>query len=277
MFDRYGLRAAALVLTFGFSLFHSPQLLARQTASLISAEGASPTVDEIVSRMVERNRERAEALRGFQGTRRYQMQYRGFFGSHDAEMTVKLTNTAPNNRQFTVVSQSGSKFIVEHVFKSLLDGEQEAMTPGNRERTALNAENYEFVLLGVESTQDGPEYVLNVTPRGDNKFLYRGKIWVDAKEFAVKRVEAEPAKSPSFWIKKSKINHSYAKIGDFWLPSEDRSESSIRLGGRAILSIEYKDYQIMDATHVAAAQSVRNAPASSESELATNLATKPSN
>jgi len=277
MLDRYGLRAAALVLAFGFSLFHSPLLVARQTRSPIAAESSPLTVDEIVSRMVERNRERAEALRGFQGTRRYQMQYRGFFGSHDAEMMVKLTYTAPNSRQFTVVSQSGSKFIVEHVFKSLLDGEQEAMTPGNRERTALNAENYQFALLGVESTQDGLEYVLNVTPKGDNKFLYRGKIWVDAKEFAVKRVEAEPAKSPSFWIKKSKINHNYEKIGDFWLPSEDRSESSIRLGGRAILSIEYKDYQIMDATPVAAAQSVRNAPAPSESELATNLATKPSN
>ncbi len=62
MLDRYGLRAAALVLTFGFSLFRSPSLAARQTASPTAAQSASLTVDEIVSRMVERNRERADAL-----------------------------------------------------------------------------------------------------------------------------------------------------------------------------------------------------------------------
>ena len=43
---------------------------------------------------------------------------------------------------------------------------------------------------------DHPQYVLNVIPRTDEKFLYRGKIWVDAKDFAVTRIEAEPAKEP---------------------------------------------------------------------------------
>jgi hypothetical protein len=205
------------------------------------------TVQEIVSRLEEKNLERAELLRGFEGTRLYRMRYRGFFGSHDAEMTVKLRYTSPDSRQFTLVSESGSKFVCDHVFKSLLDGEQEAMTPENRKRTALSAENYEFTLAGTEGTQEDPRYVLNVVPKGDNKFLYRGKIWVDAKEFVVTRVEAEPAKSPSFWIKKSRISHSYEKVGDFWLPAADNTESWIRFGGRAQLWIEYKDYEITDA------------------------------
>ena len=51
----------------------------------------------------------------------------------------------------------------------------------------------------------------------DNKYLYR-KNWVDAADFAISQIEAEPAKNPSFWIKKTEIHHRYGKLGEFWLP-----------------------------------------------------------
>ena len=155
-----------------------------------SLTSPQPSVREIVSRLAERNRERAESLRGFHGRRLYRMRYRGFFGSRDAEMTVELTYTSPDNRHFTVVSENGSKFLCDHIFKSLLDGEKEAMSRENRERTALNAENYDFQLVGREGSEEDPLYVLNVVPKGDNKFLYRGKIWV----------ESEPGKGSRFYF-----------------------------------------------------------------------------
>jgi hypothetical protein len=37
-------------------------------------------------------------------------------------------------------------------------------------------------------------------------------------------------------------------VDDFWLPAENHSESVIRLGGTATLSIEYRDYRIVEAT-----------------------------
>ena len=101
-------------------------------------------------------------------------------------------------------------------------------------------------LAGYETSADGALYVLNLTPRTKNKFLYRGKIWVDAKDFAVRQIEGEPGKNPSFWIKKTEVKHNYAKIGDFWLPAENRTQSVIRLGGVAYLSIEYKDYKSLE-------------------------------
>jgi hypothetical protein len=61
------------------------------------------------------------------------------------------------------------------------------------------------------------------------------------------RIEGEPAKNPSFWIKKTEVKHRYIKVNDFWLPAENRTESVIRLGGKATLSIEYKDYKITKA------------------------------
>ena len=98
---------------------------------------------------------------------------------------------------------------------------------------------------------------MTLIPKMKNKFLYRGKIWVDAKDFAVVRIKAEPAVNPSFWIKRTEIEHTYEKIGQFWLPAENRTESVIRLGGVAHLSIEYKDYKILKAEALATAENGR--------------------
>jgi hypothetical protein len=211
-----------------------------------TAQKPQMAVAEIVSQLEERNRERAAALRKFEAVRTYRMQYRGTFGNRDAEMTVRLKYTSPNEKQFEVISQSGAKFILEHIFKRLLQEESEAASEENRRRTALSSKNYDFTLAAFEDSPDAPQYVLNVVPKTDNKYLYRGKIWVDAKDFAVTRIEAEPAKSPSFWIKKSQINHKNQKVDNFWLPAENRTENWIRFGGYALLTIEYKDYTLTD-------------------------------
>jgi outer membrane lipoprotein-sorting protein len=223
----------------------------RETAS-DAAPKRQLAVAEVVSRLEERNRERAAALRKFEAMRTYRMQYRGTFGNRDAEMTVRLNYTSPDEKKFEIVSQSGTKFILEHIFKRLLQEESDAATEENRQRTALTSRNYDFNLAAFEDSPEGPQYVLNVIPKTDNKYLYRGKIWVDAKDFAVTRIEAEPAKSPSFWIKKSAINHRYQKVDNFWLPAENRTENWIRLGGYALLTIEYKNYTLTDTAPLAA-------------------------
>lgn len=212
-----------------------------------SAPNARLPVEQVARKLEEKNAQRAALLDHFTSTRVYTMQYRGFPGDHGAEMLVEVTYRAPNTKEFHVVSQSGSKFVIDHIFKKLLEGEQEAANEENRERTALSRANYDFTSAGYEITPDGPQYVINLLPKTRNKFLYRGKIWVDAKDFAVVRIEGEPARSPSIWIKKTEVRHRYVKVNDFWLPAENHTESLIRLGGRAILSIEYKDYRITKA------------------------------
>jgi hypothetical protein len=238
-----GLTCLHLILLYG-------PLSWAQQAGTVSPSGATLTADQIAQKLEEKNQERFAALRQFEGTRVYRMQYRGFPGNRDAEMVVSLTYRSPDSKEFTVVSQTGSKLILDRVFKKLLESEREAASEENRQRTALNRRNYDFTFDRVETDGDGSRYVLGVLPRTNNKFLYRGKIWVDAKDFAVTKIEAEPAKNPSFWIKKSSIEHKYTKLDGLWLPSENHSESWTRLGGRASLSIEYKDYKITEARPV---------------------------
>jgi hypothetical protein len=213
------------------------------TTSSYSLSSAPLPVEQVVKRLQERNAARAAALDQYEVTRVYRMQYRGFPSDRNAEMVVNMAYRAPNSKQFNVVSQSGSKFIIEHVFKKLLEGEEEAANEENRRQTALTTENYDFTLAGYEAAPGGGQYVLNLTPKTRNKFLYRGKIWVDSKDFAVKRIKGEPGKNPSMWIKRTDVEHRYVKVGDFWVPAENHTESVIRLGGVADLSIEYKDYR----------------------------------
>ncbi|HXM67008.1 MAG TPA: hypothetical protein VN911_09775 [Candidatus Acidoferrum sp.] len=202
------------------------------------------SADQVARKLQENNAKRAAALDQFTSTRIYHMQYRGFPSDRDAQMVVEVKYRAPNTKQFRILSQTGSKFVIDHVLKKLLEGEQEAANEENRAHIALTRENYDFTSAGYENTPNGPQYVLNLLPKTKNKFLYRGKIWVDAKDFAVVKIEGEPAKNPSLWIKNTSVKHTYIKVDDFWLPAENHTESTIRLGGRAILSIEYKDYKI---------------------------------
>jgi len=162
-------------------------------------------------------------------------------------MTVEATYDSPASKSFKVISQTGSKLVIDRVFKRLLDSEKEAAEPEMHARTLLNRDNYEFALIGFESSDKGNQYVLAVSPKTKSKYLYRGKIWVDATEFAVTRIDAEPAQNPSFWTKKSEIHHEYMKVQDFWLPRRNESISYIRLGGKATLTIEYNNYHVVDA------------------------------
>ncbi len=162
-------------------------------------------------------------------------------------MVVAISYRAPGTKEFTIESATGSKLIIDKVFKRALQSEKEALETENQERTALNNDNYIFRMVGYESPPGSSTYVLAVEPRTNSKFLYRGRIWVDASDFAVTRIEAEPAKNPSFWIKNTEIVQIYSKVNNFWLPARNHSVTTIRLGGHADFTIDYENYQITDA------------------------------
>lgn len=209
-----------------------------------AVDGAPANVLAIMAKVAERNQQRAAALPGYTGRRVYRLAYRGFPSDRDAEMVVNATYDPSAGKQFHIVSQQGSKFIQDKVFRRLLSSEQEATQRANREETALTPVNYDFTLLGEDDSAGAHQYVVAVVPRRNNKFLYRGTIWIDAADYAVVRIEAEPAKNPSFWTSRSRVRHTYRKVGDFWLPAENVSTSHIRLGGQATLTIAYLDYEL---------------------------------
>ena len=210
------------------------------------------SADKVIGRVVEMNDARAKALEGYSSVRTYHLECHCV--SHKkADMVVRTDFQAPNKKEFTIVSESGSGTVRDRVFKKLLEAEQESMRDENQQRSAITPENYTFQVADYEKTDSNEFYVLDAQPRSKNKFLFRGRIWVSAKDFAITRVEGEPAVNPSWWTVKTDFKRSYQKIGEFWLPESNESETKVRVFGTAVLSIEYRDYQITQAGSATAA------------------------
>src|SRR4029079_13061423 len=123
------------------------------------------------------------------------------------------------------LAESGSGTVRDRVFKKLLEAEQESMRDENQQRSAITSENYTFQLSDYEKTDTDEFYVLDAQPRSKNKFLFRGRILVNAYDFAITRVEGEQAYNPSWWTVKTDFKRRYQKIDHFWLPESNESET----------------------------------------------------
>lgn len=252
-FSRRGSRLSPWLILFTVLLCPFLCGIARaQTATPDAPPLASPNAgqlksEQVVENLVRMNLQRAQALQAYESTRIYRLEYKGFPGGRSAEMVVNMKYSAPRTKEFEIVSQSGSKMLIDRVFKKLMEGEKDAIDGENQKRIAVDQENYEFALLAYEPGPRGGLYVLSVKPRTKNKYLFQGKIWVDDQQFAIVRMAGEPAKNPSFWIKGTQIETRYINVNDFWLPAHNHSFTSVRLGGHADFSIEYKDYRITGA------------------------------
>jgi hypothetical protein len=159
-------------------------------------------------------------------------------------MLVRVECGSDGAKQFTILSEEGSGSIRKHVFQKLLSEETEASRRGTRSSTRLTPDNYDFRILGQETLETGPAYVLEVLPKTSNKYLINGSIWVDASDYSIVRIEGQPARNPSFWVHSVHFVHTYQKIGQFWFARSTDTRSEIRIFGESELTIENVDYKL---------------------------------
>ena len=125
----------------------------------------------------------------------------------------------------------------------MLESESQTSQPQVRERTSISPDNYKFQMIGNDSLESRPVYVIEVLPKRQDKYLFEGRIWVDAEDFAVVRAEGKPAKNPSFWTHSVNFVQVYHKSGIFWFPLSTESVTDARFFGKTAVSIRYFDYQ----------------------------------
>jgi len=215
----------------------------------VAQQATVPTplsADEVMQHVVQMNEQRANALETYTSIRSYHLECHCV--SHKtADMVVRAEYEAPNKKVFTIVSESGSGTVRSRVFKKLLEAEQESMSEENQERSAITPQNYTFQLTDYQKVDGHEFYVLEACPLTKNKFLFRGRIWVDAKAFAIAQVQGEPAVNPSWWTVKTNFKRSYQEVASFWLPESNESETKVRIFGTAVLTIKYGEYKITGA------------------------------
>src|ERR1700751_1125192 len=166
------------------ALIPVPKVACADSEASISSTALS--ADQVVDNLVRRNQERAQALLHSEATRVYRLVYHGLPSDREAELTVQATYDRPSSKEFKIVSQSGSKLIVNRVLKKLLESEKEAAQPAMSAKTQLNRDNYNIQLVRYEPPktggQTGGQYVLRVDPKARSKYVYRGQVWVDGTD-----------------------------------------------------------------------------------------------
>ena len=198
----------------------------------------SETWEGIVARMEVSNERRREALQSYRDVRRYVASNLRF--RCQGYLVVEELFAAPQDKRFRVLSRGGSRAIERMVFAPLLESELANARPTACGVVDICRRNYTFTFSEYDNAAKA--YVFNIEPRTPNRYLLRGKVWINSDDFGIQRVEGEPAHRVSFWIHRTKFVHEYDKFGEFWFPVRTRSEVELRLFGRATMGIDYLDY-----------------------------------
>jgi len=198
-----------------------------------------PATNDVVARFVAHETLRRASLSQYSVTTRYHLENK----SRRADMEVRWTRLPNGVKQYTIVSEEGDGGVRTHVFHKLLEAEVEASRSAEQERTWITPANYSFQLTGRENVNGRDAYVVELTPKTDAKFLTCGRIWIDARDYAVIQIEGSPAHNVSFWTKNVKFVQTFEKTGECWFVSSNHSLTDARVFGLADLTIQYSDYK----------------------------------
>lgn len=200
------------------------------------------TGDDIVAKMLERNRLRNEQLQRYSAVRTYEIT--NLEGKLAAQAVVQVDYEAPDKKTFHKTSEKGSGFVRHLVFDHLLQSEGETSSGREHHDSAITTANYTFTLVGEETIGPYHCFVLEATPNRIDKYLFEGKMWVDEEDFAVAKIAGHPAKKPSFWINRADFVREYQRIDGFWLPYRDETYVEVKIYGIRVFTVDHGQYVI---------------------------------
>lgn len=216
-------------------------LIAAPLAFAGSPDATAPTADQVVAQMIQRNLQRQALMNGYRGMRLYILENNGLH--KHAEMLVRTTCNPDGSKHFDILSEKGWKAANTYVFRKMLESEEKLSHSSEKKTTQLTESNYQFQMIGTEDFNGRQTYVLQVVPKRSDRYLFKGRVWVDASDFAVVKVEGEPAKRPSFWVRKTEFTQTYAKQGGFWFATRTQSVNHVLFFGDTEVTILYFDYE----------------------------------
>jgi hypothetical protein len=178
--------------------------------------------------MMQTQEQNKASSRGITVRRDYQLLDKE--SSQKARVIANVTYLPPDHKQYEVESSHGG--MGEKVLRDVLDHETEKKDAKETARKEFSQENYSFALAGSENLDGRKCFVLEMNPRHDDKDLLRGRVWVDAESFNIRRVEGNPSKNPSWWIRDLHILMSFSEVDGMWLRTFTQAVANVRFKGK---------------------------------------------
>lgn len=200
------------------------------------------TATQIFDELLAHNARRAATLVNYSAFRTYRVV--DLSGKVHAEEVGKMEYRAPDEKKFVVASEKGSVLVRRLALDALIASEIETTAGKQHHDSAISPANYSLNLLGEQQVGPYHCFVAQAIPRRRDKYLFEGKVWIDADDYAVVRIEGHPAKKLSFWIQRVDFVRQYQKVAGFWLPQKDMTFVNVRLYGEKVLTIDHHDYSV---------------------------------
>ena len=204
---------------------------------LWAQDNTTPSLQEILDRMMVRNAWQEQALVEFHARRKFYAANVRF--RTDSTMYVETVFRHPDQLQSRVTSHEGSNLIRSPVFDKILEAENETHAKKDKQQVDIIPANYNFAIEGAEDCSGRSCYHMRISPKRRDKYSLDGEVWIDAEDYSIVRIHGVPAKRPSIWTLKTEIDRRYRKVEGIWLPERLDSTSTIRIAGHSVLSIEY--------------------------------------
>ena len=216
--------------SFGASVVPVAVALALAAGASIAAraESSASTLTQVLSRMAEARAQNQARLRSYVVTRTYTL-----YGKDEqhrrTEVIADISFQPPGSKQYEIVRTEGSG-VGERIVRRMLDGETKIVK--DYAATDISPANYDFQLIGVDESLGVRCYLLSLTPKRTEKTLLRGNVWVDANTYLLRRIEAAPGKSPSWWLRDVELVFSYEDVEGLWLQTASQFTTNVRFFGR---------------------------------------------
>lgn len=206
-----------------------------------------PDLPEIIRRLTLAQLANHENAHSYTVIRQYQL-LNGHKQNDSSNVVAEISYFPPATKEYVIRTANGSGS-GERVVRRVLEHEAE-MASSWRE-AAITEENYSFALLGHQDVDGSDCFVLSIRPKRDTKDLIRGRAWVDAQSFNLRRIEGSPVKNPSWWVKHVDLTLQFSQIMGMWLQTALTARAEIRLFGQRVLTAQDLQYDTPEITAAA--------------------------
>jgi hypothetical protein len=222
---------AALALTIAALFAQQPAPSTKSDADIIHG------IDDAVAR-------RTNAISTYTVQEQYTL-YRNGDTTPAAEETIQTVYTRAVGKEYTPTAQSGSAFLRGAVIDKVLAGEKDVNLAANREGALITSKNYDLQPQpGVVELNGHTCIFVTLKPLRKSPHLFTGKMWIDASDYTVVRLEGTPSQSPSVFAGQTTVARDYIKIDGFSMATHAEARSHTFLFGDTLLKIDYTNYKI---------------------------------
>jgi outer membrane lipoprotein-sorting protein len=226
-----------------FAIFLLAFLLLAPSLAFAQQQVDSATVVRGVDSSVKN---RIDRLAGYTVTEHYAV-YRGNDETHQAaDMVVKTTYRRETGKSYEIVSQSGGTVWRNEVLGTLLENERRMSQPANVGAALINSSNYDMRLEANAHEQfNGRDcLLLDISPKRNSEYLFRGKLWVDARDFSIVQLRGTASKSAFFLASAAEVVRQYDEMNGLPMATHAQAVSGSSLLGQTVVKIDYTNYQL---------------------------------